>query len=233
MRSASHKVLSPFTHLSNARVPPSTESKLASHPDNLLETWLTPKLLPLADLRTCDFMSTWNPRNLPAAGVMIPIVDRATGPTLLFTIRSKTLSKHAGQISFPGGRVDDRDADIVATALRECWEETGITADFVMPIGGVEPVESITGFLMVPTVAIIREGFTALANPGEVDTIFEVPFTFVTDPANHTIKSGTISGATREFYSIVWKQYDIWGATARILVNLSQHLTSGTHDLSF
>ncbi len=189
-----------------------------------VEIRLASRLLPLDEIRAAPLTREATPRGLRPAGVLVPIVDRPEGPTVLFTLRAKSLTKHAGQIAFPGGRVDPGDADIVATALRETHEETGIAASFITPIGGLEPVESVTGFLMVPVVAIVREGFTAVANPGEVDAIFEAPLAFVTDAANQIRKSGTFTGIAREYYSITFGGYDIWGATARILVNFGRRL---------
>ena len=200
--------------------------KLTLSSETGLIAQLSDHLISLSDLRTSVFIEAYNPRSLPIAGVLVPVVARPAGPSLLLTKRSMTLNKHAGQIAFPGGRADPADADIVSTALREAWEETGISADFITPVGGLEPIESITDFLMVPTVAVVREGFIAIANPGEVDEIFEVPLEFVLNAANHVQKSMTIAGATRYFYSIVYRSYDIWGATARILVNLSHHLAA-------
>jgi 8-oxo-dGTP pyrophosphatase MutT (NUDIX family) len=186
-------------------------------------TWnhrLAERLVPLDEMRQAPDEAS----RLRAAGVLVPVVERPEGPTLLLTLRSQLLSKHAGQIAFPGGRVDPGDADVVETALRETREETGIDAAFVTPLGGLEPIESITGFLMFPTVARVREGFSVIANPGEVDAIFEVPFAFVMDATNHVRKSGTFAGVSRDYYSIAYGEYDIWGATARILVDLSRRL---------
>lgn len=193
-------------------------------PTRDLQTWLAPRLLPLDDSRAAPLTRDAAPRGLRPAGVLVPVVDRPGAPSVLLTLRAKSLTKHAGQIAFPGGRADPGDADIVATALRETREETGIDGGFITPIGGLEPVESVTGFLMFPVVALVREGFTPVANPGEVDAIFEVPFDFVTDAANQIRKSGTFAGVAREYYSIAFEDYDIWGATARILVNLSRRL---------
>lgn len=197
-----------------------------------LQTWLAPRLLPLNDSRAAPLTRAAAPRGLRPAGVLVPIVDRPGAPTVLLTLRAKSLTRHAGQIAFPGGRVDPDDTDIVATALRETREETGIDATFITPIGSLEPVESVTGFLMFPVVAIVREGFAPVANPGEVDAIFEAPLAFVTDAANQVRKSGTFAGVAREYYSIGFEDYDIWGATARILVNLSRRLKIYAGDMS-
>ncbi len=199
------------------KVAPAGETDLAS--------WLSPHLISLSQLPGPLQIDRANPRHLRTAGVLVPIVDRPAGPTVLLTLRSPALRAHAGQISFPGGGIEVNDRNVVETALRETREETGIDASFITPIGGVEPVESATGFLLFPTVAVLREGFSTIANPGEVDTIFEVPFAFLMDRTNHVHKSMTIAGATRDFYSIVYGPYDIWGATARVLVNLSQRLS--------
>jgi 8-oxo-dGTP pyrophosphatase MutT (NUDIX family) len=163
---------------------------------------------------------------LPIAAVLVPVIDRPAGPSLLLTQRSGELRQHAGQIAFPGGRVDPEDADIVAAALRETWEETGISAEFVTPLGGIEPVESVTGYLIFPVIGRVREGFTPLPNTREVDAIFEVPLDFVLDPTNQVFKSASFAGKVREFYSIVYGPHDIWGATARILVNLTGRLNA-------
>ena len=181
--------------------------------------WLRSRLLPL------DAVPEPDTRLRPAA-VLVPIVERPQGLTILLTLRATSLSKHAGQVAFPGGRVDAEDADRVATALRETEEETGIDRGFVTPLGAIEPVESITGFEMFPIVALVREGFTATANPGEVDAIFEVPFAFLMDADNHRHEQATIKGTVRSYYRIPYDGYDIWGATARILVNLSRRLNA-------
>ena len=158
------------------------------------------------------------------AAVLIPVVARPDGATILLTVRSSGLKRHAGQISFPGGRVDAGDASLVAAALRETEEETGITPNFITPVGRLEATESITGFLMFPIVGVVREGFMPRANPGEVDEIFEVPFAFVMDPGNHREETAMIAGQERRYWRIPFGRYDIWGATARILVNLSLRL---------
>ncbi len=168
-------------------------------------------------------MAPLAPRLQPA-GVLVPIVARADAPSILLTVRSQTLAKHAGQIAFPGGRVDPGDADVVATALRETWEETGIDRAFITPVGALAPVESVTGFLMFPVVAVVHEGFAAAPNPGEVASIFEAPLAFVTDAANQIRKTDTFAGRQRDYYSIPYDTHDIWGATARILVDLGRRL---------
>ena len=190
-------------------IPPGTDPR----------TWLAERLPAPDSVLPGDEIQPQRP-----AAVLIPIVDRAGGATVLLTVRSAGLKRHAGQISFPGGRVDPSDAGMTAAALRETHEETGITPDFVTPVGRLEAVESITGFLMFPIVGVVREGFTPRANPGEVDEIFEAPLAFLMDPANRREETMEIAGRTRSFWRIPFGRYDIWGATARILVNLSLRL---------
>ncbi len=192
----------------------------AARPD--LEAWLSSRLLPLPRAGIAV-----EPRLRPA-GVLVPIVARPDAPSVLLTVRSKTLSKHAGQIAFPGGQVEPGDADVVATALRETWEETGIGHEFITPVGALEPVESVTGFQMFPIVAVVREGFTTATNPSEVEAMFEVPLAFVTDDKNQIRKTGTFGGLPRDYYSIPFDSYDIWGATARILVDLGLRLRAAS-----
>ena len=159
-------------------------------------------------------------RLMPAA-VLMPIIAKPV-PTVLFTQRTSTLSRHAGQVSFPGGRMDDGDASATATALRETHEETGITPDFVTVAGFMEGYETGTGFAILPVVGVLREGFTLLPNPAEVNEIFEVPLSFLLDPKNRERQSREWQGQKREFYAFNYRSHYIWGATAAILVNFAE-----------
>jgi 8-oxo-dGTP pyrophosphatase MutT (NUDIX family) len=158
-----------------------------------------------------------NPR--PAA-VLVGLVDHAEGLTMLLTLRTEHLPSHAGQVAFPGGKIDAGDADAVAAALREAREETGLDAAFVEPIGFLDVYQTRTGFRVVPVVALIRPGFTLEPHAGEVDAVFEVPLAFLMDPANHAQESREWQGATRHFYAMPYGDRYIWGATAGMIRNL-------------
>jgi 8-oxo-dGTP pyrophosphatase MutT (NUDIX family) len=159
---------------------------------------------------------------MPAA-VLLPIVHRRE-PTVLFTRRTPHLAHHAGQVSFPGGRLHDEDESLVETALRETAEETGILAGFVSVAGFLEPYETGSGFAILPVVGLLEEGFSLLPNPEEVDEIFEVPLSFLLDPANRDRRTGEWHGHTRTYFVFNYGAHVIWGATAAILVNLAERL---------
>ncbi|HEY7979229.1 MAG TPA: CoA pyrophosphatase [Rhizomicrobium sp.] len=158
---------------------------------------------------------------LTPAAVLMPIVAKPV-PTVLFTQRTANLTRHAGQVSFPGGRVDPTDETALATALRETHEETGITSDFVTVAGFMEGYETGTGFAILPVVGVLREGFTLMPNPAEVNEIFEVPLAFLLDPKNRERQSREWQGQKREFYAFNYGSHYIWGATAAILVNFAE-----------
>jgi 8-oxo-dGTP pyrophosphatase MutT (NUDIX family) len=158
---------------------------------------------------------------LTPAAVLMPIIAKPV-PTVLFTQRTSTLTRHAGQVSFPGGRVDPTDETALATALRETHEETGITSDFVTVAGFMDGYETGTGFAILPVVGVLREGFTLMPNPAEVNEIFEVPLEFLLDPKNRERQSREWQGQKREFYAFNYGSHYIWGATAAILVNFAE-----------
>lgn len=188
-----------------------------------------PSILPLFPERSDYDLNPHLPREparaLVPAAVLVPIVRREA-PTVLFTQRTENLARHAGQVSFPGGSLHVDDASLVATALRETQEETGIAPPLVSIGGFLEPYETGTGFAILPVIGILEEGFSLIPNPDEVAEIFEVPLAFLLDPANCARQSGDWQGRRREFYLFSWKQHCIWGATAAILVNLREKLTS-------
>ena len=163
---------------------------------------------------------------LTPAAVLMPIVAKPE-PTVLLTQRTETLSRHAGQVSFPGGRVDDADESPLAAALRETQEETGIAPDFIRVAGYMEGYETGTGFAILPVVGVVKEGFTLMPNPAEVHDIFEVPLAFLLDPKNRERQSREWQGQKREFYAFNYGSHYIWGATAAILVNFAERF-SGT-----
>jgi len=162
-------------------------------------------------------------RELVPAAVLMPIVARKE-PSVLFTQRTPHLSRHAGQVSFPGGRVQDDDLSLVETALRETREETGIDPRFVSVAGFLDPYETGTGYAIAPVVGMLEEGFTLLPDPNEVSEIFEVPLAFLLNPQNRERRAREWQGRTREFWAYQYGTHYIWGATAAILVNFSERL---------
>lgn len=168
----------------------------------------------------------WAPsgKNLRDAAVLVPIIERAEGPTVLLTLRSDHLSSHAGEVSFPGGRVEAHDKSMIDTALRETEEEVGLARDFITVWGTLEPFWTGTGFSIVPVVAHVREGFTLTIDKGEVAEAFEVPLDFLMDPKNHARHSAHWNGRERSYYAMPYGDYYIWGATAGMLVNLYNRL---------
>jgi len=158
---------------------------------------------------------------LTPAAVLMPIIAKPA-PTVLFTQRTSNLTRHAGQVSFPGGRIEADDASPLQAALRETHEETGIAPDFVTVAGFMEGYETGTGFAILPVVGVVREGFTLMPNPAEVHEIFEVPLAFLLDPKNRELQSREWQGRKREFYAFNYGSHYIWGATAAILVNFAE-----------
>ncbi|ARP90006.1 CoA pyrophosphatase [Bordetella genomosp. 9] len=155
------------------------------------------------------------------AAVLIPLVMREAGVTVMLTQRTAHLHDHAGQVSFPGGRIEETDASPIAAALREAQEETGLTAEWVEVLGAMPPYLTATGFSITPVVALVRPGFTLSPDEFEVAEVFEVPLAFIADPANHRLHRAELpDGRVRRFYSMPWQGYFIWGATAAMLRNL-------------
>ena len=162
-----------------------------------------------------DWPAAENP--LRAAAVLAPIVMRPEGWTMLFTERAADLASHAGQISFPGGRIDAEDASPLDAALREAEEEIGLARRFVTPLGGFEPYETGTGFRIAPIVALIAPGFTLAPDPREVADVFEAPFAFLMNPANHERREGEWRGRRGAYYAMPYENRFIWGATAGMI----------------
>jgi len=161
---------------------------------------------------------------LKPAAILLPIIEREE-PSILLTKRSDDMPTHAGQISFPGGRVHAGDASLVETALRELEEETGIGREFVTVAGFLDPYETVnSGFMILPVVGFVREGFTLHVNANEVAEIFEAPLEYLCDPKNRSRMSVERQGVMREFHTIPFAGHTIWGATAEIIVNLSGRL---------
>lgn len=159
------------------------------------------------------------------ASVLLPVVQRDE-TMLLFTRRTATLARHSGQVSFPGGRSEAGDLSPIETALRETFEETGIAPNFVTVAGYLDRYLTGTGFDIQPVVGVLADGFALVPDPHEVAQIFEVPLAFLLDPANRRRESREIAGRQRSFYAFTYKEHEIWGATAAIVVNLAQRLSA-------
>ena len=161
-------------------------------------------------------------RARPAA-VLLPIVKRPQGLTVLLTLRASDLRAHSGQVAFPGGKIDPGETPRGA-ALREAREEIGLEERFVEPLGWLDPYFTGTGFRVAPLVALVEPSFTLELNRLEVDEVFETPFAFLMDPANHRLDEREWQGRLRRFYAMPHEGRYIWGATAGILRNLYEKL---------
>ena len=157
------------------------------------------------------------------AAVLVPIIDRSE-PTVLLTLRTAELASHAGQVAFPGGKIDPADESPVAAALREAREETGLVPTVIEPIGYLDLYLTFSGFRILPTVARVKPDFTLAPNPREVTETFEVPLKFVMTPANHQRKTRDWNGFARDYYAIPYENRYIWGITAGILRNLYERV---------
>lgn len=173
-------------------------------------------------------------RATPAA-VLVPVVNREDGLTVLLTQRSANLPDHPGQISFPGGRMEPDDADADAAALREANEEIGLPTSDLDVLGAMPLYTTGTGFIVTPVVALVRPGFRTHVDPFEVAEVFEVPLAFLMNPAHHRHHAVEVGGVRREFLSMPWqgvdaqghpRRYFVWGATAAMLRNLYRFLSA-------
>ena len=206
---------------------------MTAHRSADLRTWIASHLDPLEDRQDAEIRSDYDlePGRQPMAtgplklaAVLVGLIERETGYSVLLTRRSDTLRRHTGQIAFPGGRRDPGETPW-RTALREAHEEVGLHPDFVEVAGLLTPYQTGTGYLITPVVGFVREGFALEANPDEVADIFETPFGFLMDPANHEEREGVApSGETRRFYAITHENRFIWGATAGMLRALYDRL---------
>ena len=160
---------------------------------------------------------------LTPAAVLVPVVDRRE-PTVILTERPKTMRKHPGQISFPGGRIDPGDAGPVEAALREAQEEIGLPPAAVEVIGTADLYRTITGFEVTPVIGVVPPDLPLTPHPGEVASMFEVPLRHLLDPARQETRIVEFRGRERCYYEIEWQGRRIWGATAAMLVNLTRRL---------
>jgi len=156
------------------------------------------------------------------AAVLAAITDRPE-PGVILTVRDADMRTHAGQVAFPGGRIDEGE-DAQAAALREAWEELGLEPGEVEPVGMLEPYRTVTGYMVTVVVGVIPPDLQLSPHELEVADWFEAPLGFVLDPANQQRHSALFEGRMRYYYRIDWNGRNIWGATAAMLVNLSRRL---------
>jgi 8-oxo-dGTP pyrophosphatase MutT (NUDIX family) len=169
---------------------------------------------------------------LTPAAVLIPIIQHAQAATVLFTQRAADLRRHAGQVSFPGGKIDAGDADDIAAALREAEEEINVPRHAVDVIGRLGSYETGTGFLIKPVVGLLASGQVFVPQVAEVASVFEVPLAYLIDPQNIKRHSRDWGSGQRHFYGITYKDHYIWGATAGMLVQLAGQLGSDIHAIT-
>ncbi|WP_435267765.1 CoA pyrophosphatase [Shinella sp. BE166] len=158
------------------------------------------------------------------AAVLIPVVDDGEEARVIFTQRTTTMRKHSGQVAFPGGAVDDEDADVEAAAMREAEEEISLDRRFVEPVGRLPQYKALSGFSITPVLAVVQPGFELIANPDEVEAVFDVPLSFLMDPRNHERGSGVWLGAERHYYRLPYEGRNIWGITAGIVRMIYERL---------
>lgn len=164
------------------------------------------------------------PGELRPAAVLAPFIPRPSGVAVVLTRRADELTSHSGQVAFPGGRLDPGETAVDA-ALREAFEEVGLAPDAVEPLGLSEPYETVTGFLVTPVIGWVRPDVVLAPNPGEVAEVFEVPWSFLADRANHRLDGyDDPAGARRRFWAMPWEGRYIWGATAGMLRTLVHRL---------
>ncbi len=158
------------------------------------------------------------------ASVLIPLIERHGKVQVILTKRSQHLKYHAGQISFPGGKLESCDHTPLAAALREASEEIGLDASLVKVLGSCSDHETATGFIISPFVGVVSGDFVARPLAAEVDEVFEVPFGHLSDPGNFRVEYRDVGGQRRRFYVSEFEERYIWGATARILFELATRL---------
>lgn len=161
------------------------------------------------------------------AAVLVAVVDRPD-PTVLLTLRPETMRKHAGQVSFPGGRIDPGDSGPIDAALREAEEEIALPRDRVEIIGVADRYLTVTGFEVTPVIGIVPAGLDLVPQPNEVAALFEAPFHHILDPAHQHVRTAYWRGRERTYYEIDWQEQRIWGATAAMIVNLGRRLALTT-----
>ena len=163
--------------------------------------------------------------NFLEASVLIPILTFKKDLEILLTKRSNSLKNHPGQIAFPGGKKDQSDSSPIETALRETQEEVGLNPKNVEIIASLPSHKTATGFVIKPYLGLINQPFSEILRQGEVDEIFTVPYEYILNEENFSIQTRKWNGSQRSYYVVPYGPYYVWGATARILLNLSRALS--------
>jgi 8-oxo-dGTP pyrophosphatase MutT (NUDIX family) len=168
-----------------------------------------------------DLIETREQATVPAA-VLMALTDR-DDPGVILTVRREHLRTHAGQVAFPGGRVDEGE-DVVRAALREAHEELLLDPAHVEVAGSIEPYRTVTGYVVTPVLGVVPPGLPLTPHEQEVADWFEAPLGFLLDPMNQQLRTALFQGRERHYYEIIWNERRIWGATAAMIVNLSRRL---------
>lgn len=181
-------------------------------------------LPPNGDHRLAEMLAPNDGALHKPAAVLIPIIAHPDEATVLLTHRAQHLKDHAGQIAFPGGKIDAKDQSPVDAALREAEEEIGLARHFIEPLGLLDPYLSSTGYRILPVIGLVRPGFELRPDPSEVESVFEAPLGFLMDPARHEEHEREWRGATRRYFAMPYHEHYIWGVTAGILRMLYERL---------
>ncbi|WP_410712183.1 CoA pyrophosphatase [Bradyrhizobium sp. BEA-2-5] len=192
-------------------------------PPGLVDPHIIPRTGDSGNDRMLEIIAREQP--VRPAAVLIAVVDHPE-PTILLTQRSAHLNDHAGQIAFPGGKIDATDSSPLDAALREAGEEVGLKREFIDPVGYLDLYGTAFGFRILPTVAKVKPGFTLAINEAEVVDAFEVPLSFLMDPVNHQVHSKEFRGMARSYYAMPFAERYIWGATAGMLRVLYERIYS-------
>lgn len=195
-----------------------TQSKLETHLNNALGELHHAS----SDFDLGPPISLQKNRKLRPAAVLVAIEKTKRGPQVILTRRSSFLKHHAGQIALPGGKQEKSDANIEQTALREAHEEIGMSADILQVLGPMPAHETVTGFIVTPIIALIRDRFDPLPDHNEVAEVFSVPLSHLSDVSRFSVQNRHWRRSSRHYYTIPYGPYYIWGATARILRSLAE-----------
>ena len=196
--------------------------RLSREPD---ENAFHPDFMPAnGDHRLAAMLAPEDGRLHRPAAVLVPVIAHPIEASVLLTHRAQHLKDHAGQIAFPGGKIDEHDASPIDAALREAEEEIGLDRSFVEPLGFLDPYLSSTGYRILPVIALVKPGFLLTPDAREVESVFETPLGFLMDPARHEEHSREWRGAERRYFAMPYKEHYIWGVTAGILRTLYERL---------